>query len=121
MSQMPYLLIPAKVKNFRRYSEAINILYQSNTFCFLHVTTLQSFYNTILCKRWALIRSLYFNWQWWPTVRSRFQDGSHYVEVLESYGRDVWESVCQSVKMLTALRRFTLVLGIPGITRDPDE
>src|SRR5436190_1378799 len=48
---------PSRKLMFRRYSEAIDMLYQRNRFIF-SLTLIPRRRNTILLKRWALIRSL---------------------------------------------------------------
>jgi hypothetical protein len=90
-----------------RYSEAVNILYTSITFDCMDPSTIQYLQGSILPDRWMVIQSVQVRWDWLGSLRTA-EDGSlHYL-----CDKELWESICGTIKTLKALRYFSLDLKV---------
>ena len=85
------------------------MLYQRNVFTFSHLVTLHSLRRTILPARWALIQHLEVHEECFhtsPIVCGRW---------LQIRCLPLWDSEYQAIKVLPALRGFTMALDVSWI------
>lgn len=78
-------------------------------------STIQYLQGSILPDRWIIIQSVQVRWDWLGSLQTA-EDGSlHYC-----YDKELWESICRTIKSLKALRHFSLVLKVCQMGCNPE-
>lgn len=85
-----------------RYSEAIDLLYTSNTFNFHRPWTLHFFRITILPKRFALVRNIVISYRILSTMYSEPEDSGF----RDPLSEEEWECCCEAILAMTGLRKM---------------
>ncbi|OCK84925.1 hypothetical protein K432DRAFT_439645 [Lepidopterella palustris CBS 459.81] len=81
------------------YSEAINILYSTNTFAFDDIDALLWFGSTVLPQRLSLVTSLHFDWVFLRSFLTR-------TEARPPNDKPTWENACEVLASMTKLRNL---------------